>query len=132
VATEPAAGFAAAQLERRFRKVRRIGDALDGTPEQRHALRIASKKLRYAAECFAPLFPAKRVKAFTNALAGMQDVLGSANDATVASAIAERLMGAGSPAAALVAGWASARASADAKALARAWRRFRKTGAFWD
>jgi CHAD domain-containing protein len=94
--------------------------------------RIATEKLRYATEFFGPLFPAKRVKAFVKALAALQEALGAVNDATVATAIAARLSGPNSPAAALVAGWARARVDADTKALRRAWRGLREARTFWD
>lgn len=57
---------------------------------QRHELRIAFKKLRYALEFFAPLLPEKRLRAYQPALAELQDRLGRLNDlATAARLIAE-------------------------------------------
>jgi len=52
-------------------------------PAQRHELRKELKKLRYAAEFFASLFPAKRTKPFLKHLKAMQDVFGDLNDAVV-------------------------------------------------
>ena len=103
---------------------------LDGTTAQRHAIRIQAKKMRYVAEFFAPLFRAKRARAYRKALAILQEVLGAANDATVATTLASELAP-GSPAAALVAGWAGAQTDAQDRQLARAWREFTRAKPFW-
>ena len=55
------------------------------TPAERHALRLDAKRLRYALEGMAPLFRRRRVAALLEALSGIQDDLGRANDAAVAS-----------------------------------------------
>ena len=82
---EPARVFAARELDRRRRQVKRRGRHLDELePEERHRVRIAAKKLRYGAEFFAALFPgkkaAKRHSAFGKALSDLQDHLGALND----------------------------------------------------
>ena len=82
---EPARVFAARELDRRRRQVKRRGRHLDDLePEERHRVRIAAKKLRYGAEFFAPLFSgkkaAKRHTAFGKALSDLQDHLGALND----------------------------------------------------
>ena len=48
--------------------------------EQRHQLRIAFKKLRYALEFFAPILPRKPLQAYLAVLANIQDLLGQFND----------------------------------------------------
>jgi inorganic triphosphatase YgiF len=63
-------------LRKRCRRFARL------TPEERHMARIAAKKLRYAADAFAPLF-GKRGARFVAALADLQSALGRANDAQV-------------------------------------------------
>lgn len=45
-----------------------------------HALRIAIKRLRYALDCFAPLLPVRRTRAYLKALSALQSDLGSIND----------------------------------------------------
>jgi CHAD domain-containing protein len=79
---------AAEQLTRRFRKIRKRGKArarLDA--RRRHRLRIQAKKVRYAAEFFADLFPgrkaARRRRRFLSALETVQDDLGDLNDIAV-------------------------------------------------
>jgi inorganic triphosphatase YgiF len=80
--------FAAELLRRRGRKIRKRSRRLAQLdPQGRHRLRIQVKKLRYAAEFFADLFPDKRSsrrrKRFLTALERLQDGLGDLNDITV-------------------------------------------------
>jgi triphosphatase len=80
--------FASEQLARCWRKVRKKGKVLtELDPRGRHKLRIRTKKLRYAAEFFAPLCrtkrAAKRRKKFLPALERLQDALGELNDIAV-------------------------------------------------
>ena len=84
----PIGVFAAEQLTRRSRKVRKKGRALAQLDARsRHQLRIQAKKLRYAAEFFASLFARKRAmkrrKQFIDALGRLQDELGDLNDIVV-------------------------------------------------
>jgi inorganic triphosphatase YgiF len=71
-------------LDRRYRQFRKAGkgfDRLDAA--ERHRLRIAAKRLRYAAEGFLPLFGEKGAR-YVALIARLQDVLGVANDIAVA------------------------------------------------
>lgn len=82
---EPARVFAARELDRRRRQVKKRGRHLDDLePEERHRVRIAAKKLRYGAEFFAALYPEKKSRkrhaAFGKALSELQDELGALND----------------------------------------------------
>ncbi|MGC2079805.1 MAG: CHAD domain-containing protein, partial [Xanthobacteraceae bacterium] len=84
----PIAVFAAEQLTRRWRKVRKIDSALARlNTHSRHKLRIQAKKLRYATEFFSSLFTSKRAvkrrKQFLAALERLQDGLGDLNDISV-------------------------------------------------
>jgi inorganic triphosphatase YgiF len=84
----PIAIFAADQLTRRWRKVRKKGRTLAKlNARSRHKLRIHAKKLRYAVEFFATLFANKRAvkrrKKFLYALERLQDGLGDLNDIAV-------------------------------------------------
>ncbi|MGA7486105.1 MAG: CHAD domain-containing protein [Xanthobacteraceae bacterium] len=79
---------AAAQLTRRFRKIRKRGGKLAQLDaRRRHRLRIQAKKLRYASEFFANVFPgrkaSKRRKSFLTTLERVQDCLGDLNDIAV-------------------------------------------------
>ncbi len=81
-----ASDFAASVLDKWLRRVRKRGrDLTVLSPEDRHKVRIAAKKLRYGAEFFASLYPGKKAtkhrKAFLSALSDLQDSLGVLNDA---------------------------------------------------
>lgn len=82
---QPAQAFAAGILEKRRRQVKKRGRDLDTlSPEDRHQVRIAAKKLRYGAEFFGSLYTrkkaTKRHAAFVQALSELQDCLGDLND----------------------------------------------------
>src|SRR5262245_49061299 len=84
----PIDDFAAEQLQRRYRKVRKRGKKLARLgAKKRHKLRIQAKKLRYASEFFEELFQSKkarrRQKKFRSALKRLQDGLGDLNDIAV-------------------------------------------------
>jgi inorganic triphosphatase YgiF len=81
---QPVPSLAACVLRRRLRAVkRRSKDFAGQSVQQRHRLRIALKKLRYAAEVLAALYSPAAVERFTRWLKRLQDDLGDANDARV-------------------------------------------------
>jgi CHAD domain-containing protein len=91
-----AAEFASMSLDRLHRKVARKGRHLRRLDDaDLHQLRIAAKKLRYASEFFAALFPSlpahRRQERFIRALRALQDRLGELQDLAVAPALLERL-----------------------------------------
>jgi CHAD domain-containing protein len=63
------------------KRARALGDA--PSDEELHALRIRTKRVRYAAEAMAPLV-GRKARTFATAAAALQDVLGTLNDAVVA------------------------------------------------
>jgi inorganic triphosphatase YgiF len=78
--------FAEAELTRRRKKVKKRGDGLTTlNPDERHALRLHVKKLRYTAEFFLTLFPGKKKskRAFLTSLKNLQTALGDVNDIAV-------------------------------------------------
>ncbi len=84
----PAVDFAAEILTNRFKKIlKKIENvkALDG--RRRHKLRIAVKKLRYACEFFAGLFPGRKQtnqrRDLSKILKALQESLGALNDIEV-------------------------------------------------
>ncbi len=125
------AAFARRLLRRRHRRLLREAKvALHGDALQRHALRIAAKKLRYAAEFFAPLFEREQARTYATALAGVQDVLGHANDAATAARLIGELAPAGdSPATAALRGAAAAATTAIDRDLGGAWEGFSRAAA---
>lgn len=82
----PVAPFAVEALDRLHHQVeKRARDLTDLDADARHHLRIRAKRLRYAAEFFADLFPARRRRPrYLKALERLQDELGALNDLAVA------------------------------------------------
>ncbi len=89
---EPVLPFATGMLDRRLAKVLCAGEEVRSLDAQAlHDLRIECKKLRYAAEFFAPLFGAE-LKILYEHLKTVQDLLGTLNDTTVMSSLHDRLL----------------------------------------
>jgi len=77
--------FARRNLNRRIAKVREAyGDVEALSVDQRHELRIALKKIRYALEFFNQLLPVKRAGRLGTLIKALQDSLGHLNDLQVA------------------------------------------------
>jgi CHAD domain-containing protein len=131
---QPLAPFAAQVLRKRWNRLKKAGAAmqeLDSTAL--HEMRLDAKRLRYAAEPFAAVWPGKAAKRFTKRLAALQEALGLANDATVAGQLARRLAGRGASGFAIgaVTGFAAGRAEGSRIAAIAAWKRLRKAARFW-
>ncbi len=134
-----ARGFAKTVLTRRQRQLARCGPAgkLSAMPaRKRHRLRIAAKKLRYAAELLEPLFSRKEAKRYARRLEKLQDALGELNDiANGLRMTAEVARGARDPRhdAAGRHVEAALRESERAKLpkIDRAWKRFAQLRPFW-
>ncbi len=116
-------------MRARHRKLLKRGRRLPKLDAQRrHRARIAAKKLRYATEFFASLYPRQRLRRYRAVLSSLQDDLGWRNDVAVADGLLGALQ-AERPRTAIGAGFARgyliARVAADQKALRRLWTRFR-------
>jgi CHAD domain-containing protein len=127
--------FAARMLSWRYRQVCRRGRQLKAlTVEQRHALRIAAKKLRYAAEFFSGLYPGKVTRRYIQALSLLQDEFGALNDQAVAGRLLAQI-GRGSRfrnhANGLIIGWYTCRTHFQLADMEQAWKRFRRCRIFW-
>ena len=85
---EPILAVAPGLLEKRYRRLRRMGDAIKpaSPPASYHALRIDAKKLRYALEFVGPIY-GKPATEFAVRLTALQDLLGLHQDADVAIAM---------------------------------------------
>jgi triphosphatase len=93
---QPIAVTSVAQLRKRWKKILKNGARLDElNPQRRHRLRIQAKKLRYASEFFAGVFPgkkaARRRQDFLAGLEKLQDALGDLNDIAVHENLTERI-----------------------------------------
>ncbi len=125
--------FAARLIGRRHRKFADFAATLEHAGhDERHAARIAAKRLRYVAEFFSPLYPGKRTKSYLETLAATQDALGEFNDAVTANALAAELSGpADAATTGALRGWAAAQAAAIEPRLEKALRRFNAAKPFW-
>ena len=137
----PAAGVARALLDERHGAAMKAGASFETLPPaDRHKVRIAIKKLRYALDYLQSLFPAEHARAYPKRLKQLQEDLGALNDAAVASDIVDRLVAAAPDAAtaetaaagaALVKQRQAARL-ADAEAhIVEHWNAFAATRPFW-
>ena len=127
-------------IDARHRKLLKAGRHFkEMTEEERHDLRIRVKKLRYAVEFFASLYPTKKVTAMRDALSTLQEGLGSLNDVTVARGLLAEITARASGDAArelyrasgMVVGWHAHVAQDRIKGTAKAWRRFAGLKPFW-
>lgn len=88
----PVEDWARRILGRRWKNLRRQCRRLDELDAAgRHRLRIAAKKLRYAADALEGLY-GNRARSFLKRLAALQDRLGRANDAVVADRLLQELL----------------------------------------
>lgn len=126
--------YGAVVLSKRLRRVTRKTGSFDTQPETAlHALRLRAKRLRYAAEVFAPLFPGRDTQRFLRRLAALQEALGHLNDGAVAGGLMHQLAEHGGTglAGGMVRGFVAGRAGETRQAIARAWKRLRKAPPFW-
>ncbi len=131
---EAAQDWASAVLSRRLKRLKRAGrrfESLDAPA--RHRVRIAAKKLRYAADAFAALYGA-RAGRYIQRLARLQDALGAANDAAVAARLLAEL-DLRQPNAACAAGFVEGCLGGEARereaGVAEAWEALRRARPFW-
>ncbi|MCW8915919.1 MAG: CYTH and CHAD domain-containing protein [Magnetovibrio sp.] len=135
-ATETAKGI----LSKRHARLLGAGKGLaELSTEQRHALRIAIKKARYAAAFFAELYPTKRTKPYLKALKVLQESLGHLNDLATAEHLMKQLteglegddLDSLERANGMVQGWYMHAQSLREDDLLKAWKTFSKLKPFW-
>jgi inorganic triphosphatase YgiF len=84
----PLTEFAEQQVSSLAKRAKKLAIRHDSlTPDERHAMRISFKKLRYSLEFFAPLLPPKHLTPYLAALTQLQDELGLINDHVTAEAL---------------------------------------------
>jgi inorganic triphosphatase YgiF len=134
----PVTDLARRALNNRWEAVARRATGIDDLEiEERHDLRKELKKLRYAVEFLAPLFPKRRVAPFVKRLKKLQTIFGDLNDAAMAEALfsGENAPGAGDLAAQRASGWVIGARLAKAEYTwenARVlWKGLNATKAFW-
>jgi CHAD domain-containing protein len=138
----PVKSAAPRMLDEHLMRVRKRGRHLKSM-EQRdcHRLRIALKKMRYAAEFYGPLYKKRDVKRYVDRMKKLQDLLGLVNDVAQVRAVLNRLMiDETAPAhtqadlcfaTGLINGWHLARVERLARKALGRWERFRHTRPFW-
>jgi inorganic triphosphatase YgiF len=135
----PATAFARDALDKAERRLRKRGKRLgEADAAGRHKVRIAAKKLRYAAEFLASLFRHGGAKDYIDALSGLQSALGHLNDMIAATRLIDELLAAArndtelSRAAGIVRGWTAAMSARELERLPKSWRQFAKAKPFWN
>jgi CHAD domain-containing protein len=143
---QPITALAGDEMSRRRRKIIKAGKNLrDCSAEERHELRIRGKKLRYAVEFFADVFPGKRNTrrrdAMLEALRDLQEALGGLNDIATRERLAEKIAAEGRGddqagrkrafAAGMIVGRQHARHAALLEAAERAYANIADSKAFW-
>ena len=90
---KPIAGYAQKWLGRTHRRTLVAGKRFEElSPEARHEIRLSLKKLRYASEFFAKLYPKKKNRRYVARLRGLQDGLGHLNDLATAEMLVEHVL----------------------------------------
>ena len=131
----PVSIFAAQMLDRRYRQVCRRGRRFMAlTAEQRHALRIATKKLRYSAEFFSGLYPGKLTRRYIQSLSHLQNEFGTLNDQVVAGRLLTEIAGDDQlreRASGVITGWYTCQTSRHLAVMTQVWKQFRHCEIFW-
>ena len=131
--------FGRGVLETRHRKVVRRAHKLEQLDSERlHRLRIAIKKLRYAATYLGPAFASPAAKAYIEATVRLQGALGALNDRAAAAQVVADLALAARPSEdvtlplKVLAKQAASGSKRRRRRLERAWKDFRKVERFWQ
>ncbi|MGF1640639.1 MAG: CHAD domain-containing protein [Rhodospirillales bacterium] len=137
----PAIAFASEVIAERHREVLAAGEDFPTlNAEQRHAVRIQIKKLRYALEFFSSLYSRRKYATYLAGLKKLQDALGTSNDVEVArtllARVAKTLRGKERArftyAAGLVVGWHSHVAGDRERDVTRLWEDYCRGEPFWS
>ncbi len=130
---QPVDKFAARILGKRHKQVRRKGrNLLELSPEERHQVRIASKKLAYGSRFFLNLYPGQTSKSYVAALSDLRDDLGLLNDAAVAGHLLDDLgLAVEAPVRHFLHGWYASQNQIILARLGKTWDRFLDQEPFW-
>jgi CHAD domain-containing protein len=120
-------------LRKRRKKLMQVDDDLASLePAALHKIRLHAKRLRYAAEIFAPLCPGKATHRFIRGLSRLQDRLGALNDGAVAATMLAELAGNHAFATGLILGFVGAHSSDTRERIDKAWQKFHRLRPFWE
>ncbi|CAN7804262.1 CHAD domain-containing protein [Paraburkholderia hospita] len=128
--SDPIKPFASRTIRGRHRRLIERGRNLaELDADLRHRARIAAKKLRYATEFFASLYPKQAVSHYITSLSNLQDDLGWRNDVAVAEGLL-RAIASSRPetmaGAEYARGYLASCVVADYDTLKMLWRRFKR------
>lgn len=123
-------------VKRRHKRVLKTGRQFESlsTP-QRHRVRIAVKKLRYACDYFQSLYPANESRLYLKRLKSLQDDLGHLNDSAVAIDLSNQLAENRADAIAgaeMVAQWYENTLASREPHMIEAWQQFQTAPSFWQ
>ena len=129
-------------LDRQVARVKRRGKVAVSQEEgDLHRLRVALKKLRYTAECFAPLYPKRDVARYLKKLRGLQNHLGDLNDVANVRSVVSGLLREKSKkdedgtlryAAGAMVGWYGAQVPGAIKHALKRYKKFKRVKVFWN
>ncbi len=129
--------IASVTLTKHYKQLLLSGKGLTHMPtEERHATRIAAKKLRYAAEFFASLYSSKKSRSFIKNLSHLQERLGVLNDIAATENMLLRIIGpqpgrALDEALHILSGWNACNAIHNLTKIAEDWQTFITKKPFW-
>ena len=134
--SEPVVDFAIKSLDRLHRRLLRRGKKFGSQGlKERHALRIATKHMRYAVEFFSSLLHRHSCERYIEKAQALQDLLGQRNDDTVALGLIKTLDFTTDAQLAYAVGFAARgcahRENGDEKTPRKAWRALRNSEPFW-
>jgi CHAD domain-containing protein len=122
------ARFARAAMERVYRRAMKQARRMDwDDPEDRHALRVKLKRLRYSCEFLAPLFSGRAVAGWLRDLERLQDIFGELNDVRVGRELLEEIAPGERPLRRRL----DARRAVLLRRLGPAWRSLQRRAPFW-
>jgi len=129
------AGMAARTLDKKLKSLIQKADDIENMPaESLHAMRLDGKRMRYAAEFFAPLFEGRSSRRFVRHLIALQDALGRFNDGAAAGLLLAELTGSTPDhayAVGVVRGFVAARSDGARQDIFRSWRKLAHDRKFW-
>jgi triphosphatase len=124
-------------LSKRYQKLKQSGKHLaQDEAEERHATRIAAKKLRYAAEFFAQFYATSKSDKFIKRLSQLQDQLGMLNDTSGTNTLVASIFGPHPPhkinkVQDLFKGWNAHKLMQGMNDMQKAWQKFIAQKPFW-
>ena len=128
-AAHPIVDYAHRGLDKAHARLSKRARGIDWRDErQRHRVRIALKRLRYASDFFADCFPRRPVQPFLARLSALQDTLGELNDL----AVARTLLGDLPVEKKRVTQWLARRERELISSLSREWAAFAQMRPYWE